>query len=329
LARITVFGVLRIPNNIQQKEMIMNIRKFSFITTTVLFLLGTALLFSASMVYAGGSCKIIKIRKDLAGGGSSLIILPEKATVPVGTCTVWINFAKRSELKVSFRENAKQCILATNEQTGFQEIELKTGESCYDSEGLTYGKTASLTWATPGIYKYILEALATTGTEYAGKIQAEGVIEVTAPETAAAAVPVDTDGDGVPDSEDLCPDTPKGATVHKNGCWALKGVKLFDFDDSSIKPEGHELLDEVAIILENNPEITGELRGHTDSIGSEEYNKQLSEKRAKAVEEYLENKGIDPSRLTSVGYGESQPIASNETPEGRQENRRVELVRIK
>jgi outer membrane protein OmpA-like peptidoglycan-associated protein len=329
LARITVFGVLRIPNNIQQKEMIMNIRKLSFITTTVLFLLVAALLFSASMVYAGGSCKIIKIRKDLAGGGSSLIILPEKATVPVGTCTVWINFVKGSEMNVAFRENAKQCMLATEEQTGFQEIELKTGESCYDSEGLTYGKTASLTWATPGIYKYTLEAPATTGINYAGNMQAEGVIEVTGPETSAAAVPVDTDGDGVPDSEDLCPNTPKGATVNSNGCWVLKGVKLFDFDDSSIKPEGHELLDEVAIILENNPAITGELRGHTDSIGSEEYNKQLSEKRAKAVEEYLENKGIDPSRLTSVGYGESQPIASNETPEGRQENRRVELVRIK
>jgi OOP family OmpA-OmpF porin len=139
----------------------------------------------------------------------------------------------------------------------------------------------------------------------------------------------DADGDGVPDTEDLCPDTPKGATVNKNGCWALKGVKLFDFDSSSIKPEGQALLDEVAVILENNPEITGELRGHTDSTGSEEYNLQLSEKRAKAVEEYLENKGIDPSRLTSVGYGERQPIESNETPEGREENRRVELVRIK
>ena len=141
-------------------------------------------------------------------------------------------------------------------------------------------------------------------------------------------MPVDSDGDGVPDSVDLCPDTPMGATVNKKGCWALKGVVLFDFDESTIKPEAHPLLDEVAVILENNPEMKGEIRGHTDSTGPEEYNQQLSEKRAEAVEQYLENKGIDPSRLTSIGYGESQPIASNETPEGRKENRRVELVRM-
>ena len=128
---------------------------------------------------------------------------------------------------------------------------------------------------------------------------------------------------------DLCPDTPIGATVNKVGCWALKGVVLFDFDKSEIKPEACPLLDEVAIILDTNPEIKGEIRGHTDSIGPAEYNQKLSEKRAKAVEKYLENKGIDPSRFTSKGYGASQPIATNETLEGRQENRRVELVRVK
>ena len=138
-----------------------------------------------------------------------------------------------------------------------------------------------------------------------------------------------SDGDGIPDSEDLCPDTPIGATVNKKGCWALKGMLVFDFDSSTIKPEAYPLLDEVAVILENNPEIKGEIRGHTDSTGPAEYNIQLSEKRAKAVEKYLEDKGLDPARFTSKGYGASQPIASNETPEGRQENRRVELVRTK
>jgi outer membrane protein OmpA-like peptidoglycan-associated protein len=320
-------------NNIQQKELIMNIRKLSFKTTTVLFLLGAALLLGSSMVYAEGSCKIITITKIQAGGGSSILIKPEKATVSVGTCTVWINFVRRGDLRVSFRENAKQCILATDEATGFKEIKLESGESCFASETLPQGKTASLVWSTPGTYKYTLETPATTTTTGTGmsvrNVQAEGVIEVIAPEKAEAAMPVDSDGDGVPDSEDLCPNTPIGATVNKKGCWALKGVKLFDFDSSTIKPEGHELLDEVVVILENNPEITGELRGHTDSTGSEEYNMQLSKKRAEAVEQYLENKGIDSSRLTSVPYGESQPIASNETPEGRMENRRVELVRIK
>lgn len=308
----------------------MNIRKLSFKTTTVLFLLGSALLLGSSMVYAGGSCQIIRITKDKAGGGSSILINPKKARVSVGTCTVWINFIRQGDVHVSFRENAKQCMVSTDEATGFSEMKLETGESCYVSEKLGRGKTASVVWSTPGTYKYTLETPAMTGTTfYAGDIQAEGVIEVIAPEKAEAAMPVDSDGDGVPDSEDLCPNTPIGATVNKNGCWALKGLKLFDFDDATIKPEGHELLDEVVVILENNPEITGELRGHTDSTGSEEYNMQLSKKRAEAVEQYLENKGIDPSRLTSVAYGESQPIASNETPEGRMENRRVELVRIK
>jgi outer membrane protein OmpA-like peptidoglycan-associated protein len=234
------------------------------------------------------------------------------------------------DLQVSFRENAKQCMVSTNEATGFSEMKLETGESCYISEKLPRGKTASLVWSTPGTYKYTLETPAMTGTSfYDGNIQAEGVIEVIGPEKVEVVIPLDTDGDGVPDSEDLCPDTPIGATVNKKGCWALKGVLLFDFDSSTIKPEAHTVLDEVAIILEANPEIKGEIRGHADSTGAEEYNLQLSEKRAKAVEKYLEDKGLDPARFTSKGYGASQPIASNETEEGRQENRRVELVRIK
>jgi len=157
----------------------MNIRKLSFKTTTVLFLLGAALLLSASMVYAGDSCQIIRIHKDKAGGGSSLLINPEKITVPVGTCTVWINFVRKGGVRVSFRENAKQCMLSTEAQTGFSELKLKSGESCYVSEMLSLGKTASLYWSKPGIYKYTLETPTATGTTfYAGDIVADGVIEV-------------------------------------------------------------------------------------------------------------------------------------------------------
>jgi OOP family OmpA-OmpF porin len=141
--------------------------------------------------------------------------------------------------------------------------------------------------------------------------------------------PLDTDGDGVPDHLDECPDTPKGATVNSVGCWALKGVVLFDFDSSDIKPEAHQLLDEVVTILKKNPEIKGVIEGHTDSIGSEEYNQGLSEKRAQAVEKYIEEHGIDADRYTVKGYGESKPIASNDTAEGQQENRRVELRRLR
>ncbi len=139
--------------------------------------------------------------------------------------------------------------------------------------------------------------------------------------------PLDSDGDGVYDYLDKCPGTPKGATVNSKGCWALTGVVLFDFDSSNIKPEAYPLLDEVVSILKKNPKIKREIQGHTDSKGAEKYNQELSERRAKAVERYLEKKGIDPSQLTSKGYGESQPVASNATKEGRQENRRVELKR--
>ncbi len=141
--------------------------------------------------------------------------------------------------------------------------------------------------------------------------------------------PLDSDGDGVPDHLDECPDTPKGATVNSVGCWALKGVVLFDFNKWDIKPEAHRLLDEVVAILKKNPEIKGVIEGHTDSIGSEEYNQGLSEKRAQAVEKYIEEQGIDADRYTVKGYGESKPIASNDTAEGQQENRRVELRRLR
>jgi len=224
----------------------MNIRKLSFKTTTVFFLVSAALLFATCMVYAGDRCQIIRIETGKGGGGSRLEIFPSKVTVPVGTCTVWINYVQRKEVQVSFRENAKQCILSTEAPTGFEEFKLKTGESCYISETLPRGKTASLVWSKPGIFKYILEAPgSTSGDGYSGNIMAEGVIEVTgdsAPRKAEVAIPVDTDGDGVPDSVDKCPDTPKGATVNKVGCWALKGVMLFDFDKSDIKPEAYPIL---------------------------------------------------------------------------------------
>jgi OOP family OmpA-OmpF porin len=143
----------------------------------------------------------------------------------------------------------------------------------------------------------------------------------------AEGCPLDSDGDGVPDHLDECPDTPKGATVNRVGCWALQGVVLFDFNKSYIKPEAHGLLDEVVVIMKKNPELKGVIEGHTDSIGSEGYNQGLSERRARSVEKYIEEHGIDPDRFTTRGYGESKPIASNDTEEGRRENRRVELKR--
>jgi len=333
---ITVFRVPRSSINIQRKELIMNIKKLGFKTTAALFLVSAALLLGSSLVYAADMCQIIRIQEGKGAGGTRLEIFPEKITVDVGTCTVWINWVTDRDVHVSFRENAKQCVLAADVSAGFKEVELKPGESCFYSEKLSRGKTASITWGDPGTFKYQLEAPgARTGEGYAGNILATGVITVKGEpkkaEVAKTVIPVDadTDGDGVPDSMDKCPDTPKGATVNKEGCWALKGIVLFGFGESTVKPEAYPLLDEVAVILEKNPDMKGEISGHTDSTGPAEYNQMLSEKRARAVEEYLESKGIDASRFTSKGYGASNPIASNDTLEGRKENRRVELKRMK
>ena len=141
--------------------------------------------------------------------------------------------------------------------------------------------------------------------------------------------PLDSDGDGVPDYKDQCPDTPKGAAVNAVGCWALKATALFDTNSSYIKSGAYPFLDEVVTILEMNPKMRIEVQGHADNTGKAEYNQWLSERRALRVMDYLASKGIDPSRLQARGYGALRPIASNDTAEGRAQNRRVELKRLR
>jgi OOP family OmpA-OmpF porin len=142
-----------------------------------------------------------------------------------------------------------------------------------------------------------------------------------APVAAAPAV-LDSDGDGVPDSRDKCPNTPKGVRVNADGCWELKGV-FFDTDKAVLKDP--RVLDEAVGIMKANPKITGEVHGHTDSTGSEAHNQRLSERRANAVRDYFIKQGISADRVRAKGFGESKPIASNDTEEGRAMNRRVEL----
>jgi OOP family OmpA-OmpF porin len=142
------------------------------------------------------------------------------------------------------------------------------------------------------------------------------------PVAAAPAAELDSDGDGVPDSRDKCPNTPKGVKVDANGCWVLKGV-YFDSDKAVIKDP--KVLDEVVVILKANPKLNGEVRGYTDSTASAEYNQQLSEARAKAVRDYFIKQGIAHERIRAKGFGETNPVASNDTVEGRAQNRRVEL----
>jgi OOP family OmpA-OmpF porin len=100
----------------------------------------------------------------------------------------------------------------------------------------------------------------------------------------------------------------------------------FDFDKASLKPSGITKVDHAAQVLKDTPNARVLVEGHTDSIGSPEYNQRLSERRAKTVRDRLVEDGISASRITTHGLGESKPIASNATEEGRAENRRVEIL---
>lgn len=165
----------------------------------------------------------------------------------------------------------------------------------------------------------------------------------------------DSDGDGIPDYADICMDTPRGVAVTQDGCagkpaLAKVGTKketrhasakniqhqaeiirefnniLFDFDQYELKPRYYSVLDEVATMLSQNPATKVAIQGHTDNIGTADYNQNLSEKRARAVKKYFVSRGVDAGRLFPRGYGFTMNAASNETEAGRALNRRVELA---
>ena len=137
----------------------------------------------------------------------------------------------------------------------------------------------------------------------------------------------DADGDGVADVDDACPDTYEGVTVNTAGCAEPQPLVIprltFDLDTARLTPDAREVLGDVAAMLEGQQDLTVEIIGHTDSQGADDYNQTLSDQRAASVKTYLTSMGIDGSRMDTTGRGESQPVASNETEEGRQENRRV------
>ncbi|MFK7914132.1 MAG: OmpA family protein [Pseudomonadales bacterium] len=146
--------------------------------------------------------------------------------------------------------------------------------------------------------------------------------------------PLDSDGDGVPDFKDQCPDTDAGAVVDETGCYvtlqeAVTIDMTIEFDTNSADIRSSEVpeIRDAVKFLKQYPTSNAVIEGHTDSSGAEAYNQQLSERRARAVMDYMvSQEGIAARRLTSVGYGESRPISSNDDAEGRQRNRRVSAV---
>ncbi|TAG91481.1 MAG: OmpA family protein [Bacteroidetes bacterium] len=149
----------------------------------------------------------------------------------------------------------------------------------------------------------------------------------------------DRDGDGVIDREDLCPDV-KGTKANK-GCPELVSKEqkkiiedatkvLFEVDKADLKPESSQILDRLANLIAElkakHGNIKVRLEGHTDNDGTNEHNLDLSRNRARAVKEYLVSKGIDEMSISTAGYGEEKPIVSNATPQGKKQNRRVEIA---
>lgn len=137
----------------------------------------------------------------------------------------------------------------------------------------------------------------------------------------------DDDLDGVANSIDECPKTEKNTIVDTNGCAITVNLRiLFDVDKAIIKPTYDNKLEGFAKVLNDYPSVKTTLHAHTDSTASESYNMDLSIRRANAVKKALTDLGIDAQRIKTIGYGETKPVATNETAQGRAKNRRVEAT---
>jgi OOP family OmpA-OmpF porin len=150
----------------------------------------------------------------------------------------------------------------------------------------------------------------------------------------------DNDGDKVLDVDDMCPDTPGPAGGERPGCPKTNSniiitaneIRItqqiqFDLDKATIKPVSFKILDEVALVLNQNPKIHIEIQGHTDNQGAADHNMKLSQARADSVRQYLVSKGVEVGRLQARGYGMTQPLVKNDTAANKALNRRVQFIR--
>ena len=160
--------------------------------------------------------------------------------------------------------------------------------------------------------------------------KAAPVVEKAAPVVVAPApveTPKDSDADGVIDSLDECPNTMAKAKVDSVGCMTLVNLNInFDTNSSVIKDSYNSRIVEFANMMKANPKLKATIGAHTDSVGSDAYNQKLSERRAASTVEALKALKVDASKITAVGYGETKPVATNATVEGKAQNRRVEAV---
>jgi outer membrane protein OmpA-like peptidoglycan-associated protein len=164
------------------------------------------------------------------------------------------------------------------------------------------------------------------------KIVSQPVVEAAVVEAAKAVVETDSDGDGIPDSKDNCPN--KAGTAANGGCpevqkelepsFNYKNI-LFEFNSSVLKTSSYSVLDDIAREMKKYPSMSFYLNGHSSAEGTDKRNMTLSVDRSTAVKSYLVSAGISASNLEARGFGESMPLSSNDTEAGRQLNRRVEI----
>jgi len=153
---------------------------------------------------------------------------------------------------------------------------------------------------------------------------------VVVPVPAICPAPVDSDHDGVFDAQEKCPGTPAGFKVDAEGCPLSATLRLhFATNSSKVVTDGTAEVAAFAKFMKESPAYKARIVGHTDSVGSDKLNQILSEKRAEKVKSMLIENGVAADRLSAIGKGESMPVASNATKEGRSENRRIEVELIK
>ncbi len=140
---------------------------------------------------------------------------------------------------------------------------------------------------------------------------------------------LDGDKDGIADADDLCLSTPEGVTVDAMGCEELDTLVLFDFDSANLRAEDLAIITQTGEFLQRNTTLNIRISGYTDSTGTDEYNQELSLERAETVRQALvEEFGIDASRMELMGMGKANPVATNETLEGREDNRRAVMISV-
>lgn len=154
-----------------------------------------------------------------------------------------------------------------------------------------------------------------------------------ASQSASGPVRLDSDGDGVFDDQDNCPRTPAGTPVDEHGCPTAENTRVFEavhfgFNKSTLTPQSEATLDNAASAIKDmvrKSPVKVEVDGHTDNVGTDGYNQALSEHRAQTVTKYLVEKGVEDKSISTNAFGDTMPVKSNATEEGRAYNRRAEV----